>query len=452
VRDSTGGAPPPDAGGPRPSRYLITAASVWDGIAPEPVREGFVQVEGDRIIAIGRTADLGRTVAEAGSRIDLPGTTLLPGLINGHVHLVLSGSRAPIRDYLKEARSGVAALTVRAMRNLRSAVEAGVTTVRDLGAPNQVGFVVREAVADGRITGPTVVTSGQPITVTGGHCHWFSHECDSVTEIRVAVRRQARDGADWIKLILSGGNLTPRTNPARPQFSEAEVHACVEESRRLGLPVAAHAYDPLSIRWAVTAGVRTVEHSVFETEDGISYDPNLADLMAECGVAFVPTISGALHRMQTADGAGAAPVAARYRERQAQIRDVFRRLVAAGVPVVAGSDAGVPQREFHEFPTDLAALVGSEGIGLTPREALIAATSGAASHLGIGETGVLAPGRRADLLAVEGDPLQDIRAITQPSFILAAGRSVTPGSTMSAGLNARPSDRVPASSNTRRDA
>jgi imidazolonepropionase-like amidohydrolase len=452
VRDSTRPEPAPNASGPGPSRYLITAASVWDGIALEPVREGFVQVEGDRITAIGRIADLGSATAEAGPRVDLPGATLLPGLINGHVHLVLSGSRAPIRDYLKEAASGVAALTVQAVRNLRCAVEAGVTTVRDLGVPNQVGFVVREAVADGRITGPNVVTSGQPITVTGGHCHWFSHECDSVTEVRVAVRRQARDGADWIKLILSGGNLTPRTNPARPQFSEAEVRACVEESRRLGIPVAAHAYDPLSIRWAVTAGVSTVEHSVFETEDGISYDPALADLMAACNVAFVPTISGALHRMQTVAGGGAAPVAARYRERRAQIREVFRRLVAAGVPVVAGSDAGVPQREFHEFPADLAALVGPEGIGLTPREALIAATSGAASHLGIGETGVLAPGRRADLLAVDGDPLRDIRAITRPSFILAAGRPVAPASTLSAGLDARPPDRIPALSNTRRGA
>jgi imidazolonepropionase-like amidohydrolase len=425
-----------NAGDPHPGHYLVTAAAVWDGESPQLIREGFVLVEGDRISAVGRVADLGSRAAEFVSRIDLPAATILPGLINGHVHLALSGTHAPIRDYLKEAASGVAALTVRAVRNLRCAVEAGVTTVRDLGVTNEVGFAARDAVADGRIAGPRVVTSGQPITVTGGHCHWFSHECDSVADVRTAVRRQVRDGADWIKLIVSGGNLTPRTNPVRPQFSEAEVHACVEESRRLRTPVAAHAYDPQSIRWAATAGVNTVEHCVFETEDGIRYDPAVAELMAERGIAFVPTISGAFHRMRTTAPAGRAPVAARYWEKQAQIREVFRQLVAAGVPVVAGSDAGVPQRQFQDFPADLGALVGPEGIGLTPREALIAATSGAAAILGIGEAGVLAPGRRADLLAVNGDPLQDIGAITRPSFILAAGQPVAPASTPPVGLPA----------------
>ncbi|MFD0392632.1 amidohydrolase family protein [Streptomyces nogalater] len=147
-----------------------------------------------------------------------------------------------------------------------------------------------------------MLTSGRPITVTGGHCHWFSHECDSPTDIRVAVRTQVRDGADWIKLMVSGGNLTPRTNPVRPQFSEEEVRACVDESDRLGRPVATHAYDPLSIRRAAAAGARTIEHCLFETADGIAYDPATADLMAARSIAFVPTISGALHRMR--DGTG----------------------------------------------------------------------------------------------------------------------------------------------------
>jgi imidazolonepropionase-like amidohydrolase len=428
-------------GGPRTGHCLVTATRVWDGESPEPILDGFVLVEADRISAIGRIADLGSGVADFVSRVDLPGATVLPGLINGHVHLALSGTDTPIRDYLKEAASGIAALTLRAVRNLRCAMDVGVTTVRDLGVTNEVGFAVRAAVADGRIAGPRVVTSGQPITVTGGHCHWFGHECDSAADVRTAVRRQVRDGADWIKLIVSGGNLTPRTNPVRPQFSDDEVRACVIESRRLRTPVAAHAYDPQSIRLAVDAGVATVEHCVFETEDGIRYDPEVADLMATRGIAFVPTISGALHRMRTTDPAfgvpaGGALVAARYRQEQAQIREVFKKLVAAGVPVVAGSDAGVPQREFHGFPADLAALVGQDGIGFTPREALIAATSGAAAHLRIDDAGVLAPGRRADLLAVDGDPLRDIGAITRPCFILAAGQPVPLASTPRVGLPA----------------
>ncbi|MFE7117010.1 amidohydrolase family protein [Streptomyces sp. NPDC057654] len=405
----------------RVNRCLITAERVWDGTAPEPLREGFVRVEGELITAVGRRADLGHDAADDILHIDLPGATLLPGLINGHAHMALSGSDAPIRDYRREARAGDAALAVRAVRNLRSSVESGVTTVRDLGTVNEVAFPLRAAVADGLVPGSRVLATGRPITVTGGHCHWFSHECDTAAEVRVAVRRQVRDGADWIKLMLSGGNLTPRSNPLRPQYSAEEVRACVEESDRLGVPVAVHAYDPVSIRRAADAGARTLEHCLFETERGIEYDPATAELMAERGIAFVPTISGAMHRMRDAAPGMPSPVAARFHKKQVQIREVFRNLLAAGAPVVAGSDAGVPQRRFDGYPADLAALVGEDGIGMTAREALTAATSKAAEHLGISDTGVLAPGRRADLLAVRGDPLSDISAIVQPIVVLAGG-------------------------------
>jgi len=401
-------------------RRLFTADRVWDGVTAEPVHRGFVLVDGDRIAAVGRQADLGGGDVTAGTRVDLPGATLMPGLIDCHVHLTLGGSAVPIRDYKREARAGAAALAVRAVANLRAAVEAGVTTVRDLGTLNEVAFPVRAAVAEGTVPGPRVLTSGQPITVTGGHCHWFSHQCDSPTDIRVAVRSQVRDGADWIKLMVSGGNLTPRTNPVRPQFSEEEVRACVEESDRLGRPVATHAYDPLSIRRSVEAGARTVEHCLFETADGIEYDPATADLMAARSVAFVPTISGALHRMRD----GTEVIAPRFRDRHKRVREVFELLLAAGVPMVAGSDAGVPHRAFDGFPADLAALVGEDGIGLTAHRALVAATSGAAAHLGLDDTGVLEPGRRADLLAVDGDPLSDIGALRRPRLVVAAGRRV----------------------------
>ncbi|MEU3985753.1 amidohydrolase family protein [Streptomyces sp. NPDC026672] len=401
-------------------RWLFTADRVWDGIATEPVHDGFVLVDGGLIAAVGRQADLGWGDVTAGPRVDLPGATLMPGLIDGHVHLTLSGSAVPVRDYKREARAGAAALAVRAVVNLRAAVEAGVTTVRDLGTLNEVAFPLRAAVLDGRLPGPRVLTSGRPITVTGGHCHWFSHECDSPTDIRVAVRSQVRDGADWIKLMVSGGNLTPRTNPVRPQFDEEEIRACAEESGRLGRPVAAHAYDPLSIRLAAEAGARTIEHCLFETADGIEYDPATADLMAARSVAFVPTISGALQRMRD----GTDVIAARFRDRHKHIREVFRLLLAAGVPMLAGSDAGVPQRTFDGFPADLAALVGEEGIGLTRHQALVAATSGAAAVLGLGDTGVLEAGRRADLLAVDGDPLRDIGALRHPRLVVAAGRRV----------------------------
>jgi imidazolonepropionase-like amidohydrolase len=396
---------------------IITAARVWDGVAPGPIGEGFVAVENGSITAIGRVADLG-SIAGHVLRIDLGDATLLPGLIDAHVHLALSGSSAPVEDYRSEEAEH--ALTARALRNLDLAVKAGVTTVRDLGCPNEVAFAVRGSVAGGRVVGPRVLTSGCPITVTGGHCHWFSHECDSEAQVRVATRLQAGHGADLVKIFVNGGHLTPGTDPLVPVYSAAEVAACVEEAMRAGLQVAAHAYDPEGIRRAVVAGVSTVEHCLFETADAVAYDPVIGERMAEQRIAFVPTIADAM----TTASSDAPPIRLprRFRAKLPMIGDAFRRMRAAGVPLVAGSDAGVPQRDFGGLARNLAGLVDESGVDLSPREALIAATSASARHLGLLDTGVLATGYRADLIGVSGDPLRNIWNLYGPRFVMVNGR------------------------------
>jgi imidazolonepropionase-like amidohydrolase len=401
---------------------LLCADRVWDGVASQPIEEGFVVVKGGLVTAVGRQAELGSRFENA-HRLLLPGTTVLPGLINGHVHLTFSASDRTVEDYLADAAAGPCVLTLRAVANLEAAARAGVTTVRDLGTLNNVALAVREAAAEGRILAPRVITSGEPITTTGGHCHWFSHQCDTVPEIRRAVRLQARAGVDLVKIFATGGNLTPRTNPFAPQFSDEEIHACVEEATRLDLPVAAHAHAPEGIRRAVAAGASTIEHCLFETADGIDYDPAVADMMAARGVAFCPTF-GARMRRTAEHPHPASPALRRILSRLPQIVDALQKLIANDVPLLAGNDAGVPGRPFSGYPADVATMVGDAGLGLTPRQALVAATSAAARILGLDDTGTLVPGRRADILAVTGDPLADIHAITKARLVMIGGAPV----------------------------
>jgi imidazolonepropionase-like amidohydrolase len=401
---------------------LICAGRVWDGIAPQPIHRGFVAVADGRIAAVGRQTDLGSRF-DGDDRLDLPGATVLPGLINGHVHLTFSASPTPVEDYLAEAGAGPCRLTLRAVANLESAARVGVTTVRDLGTLNEVAFAVRDAAATGRITSPRVISSGEPITTTGGHCHWFSQPCDTAAEIRRAVRRQNLAGADVIKIFATGGNLTPRSNPFAAQFTAEELRACVEEADRLGLPVAAHAHAPEGIRRAVAAGVATVEHCLFETGNGVEFDPAVADTMAAAGIAFCPTL-GARVLSAPADPDTASPMLRRILGKFPLMMGALRSLIAAGVPVLAGSDAGIPDHPFADYPADVAVLAAKATLGLGPRQALMAATSSAARILHLSDTGVLAPGRRADLLAVTGDPLTDIDDLIRTRYVMVGGTPV----------------------------
>jgi imidazolonepropionase-like amidohydrolase len=404
----------------RTVRSLLTADRIWDGRAAAPIDHGFVLVEDGHVAAIGRQADLG--TLDGAEPLALGDATIMPGLINGHVHLTFSGTTTVVEDYTREAADGLAALTLRAVHNLHAAARVGVTTVRDLGTVNEVAFAVRAAAADGRIPAPRVLSSGRPLTVTGGHCHWFSHCCDNADQIRTAVRRQVHEGADVIKIFASGGNMTPRTNPHEPQYTEEELRACVQEARRLQVPVAAHAHAPEPIRRAVEAGATTIEHCLFETPDGVDYDPAIAESMARQGIAFCPTLGVSFRRLAAL--APKAPVLARILAREPLFHAALRNLLAAGAPLLAGNDAGIIGRPFDDYPADLAVLVGEDGLGLSPRQVLTAATSGAAALLGLTDTGVLAPGRRADLLAVAGDPLTDITDLTRTRHVLIAGRNV----------------------------
>lgn len=411
---------------------IFLADRVWDGIAARPIERGFVRVEGPTIGAVGRAADLPSGAATR----DLGDVTLLPGLINAHVHITFCASTTVLDDYFKERDAGYETLMARAEDNLRRAVEVGCTTVRDLGTLNDVVFAARERIRDGSLVGPDIVAAGEGITSNGGHCYFFGIEAEGVDAVRAAVRRQHDAGADLVKIFATGGNLTPGTDPFSPQYSADELVACVDEARSRGLPVSAHAHATEGIRRSVAAGVNTIEHCFFETPTGLDFDERIAVEMADKQIAAVPTHGVSLLKY-IADPALVAElpearrvVVNRLLGKLPAVMRNFARMRELGVPVIAGTDAGIPNRHFDDFAADLSILANdAPGIGLGPLDALRASTSESARHLGLGDRGVLAPGRRADLLAVEGDPLSRISDVRRTALVVCAGRVLVDRST-----------------------
>lgn len=388
---------------------ILRGATIIDGTGAPPLRDHAVVVDGGRIAAL--VAD---RAPRDGNVVDLGGLTLLPGLINGHVHLCLSGDADPARTLAEES---YAATVVNAVVRARRTVEAGVTTVRDLGGREYAELAVRDAVRAGLIPGPRVLCAGRAVCMTGGH-GWrlLGRQADGADELRKAVREQLRAGADVIKLVATGGVMTPGVDPRAAQLTLDELRAGVEEAHRARRRVAAHAMADEGIAWCLEAGVDTIEHGVFLTEA-------LAARMARQGTALVPTLI-APHAI--VEGGVAAGIPEFAVQKSIALRDrhleSFRLAMSAGVAIAAGTDAGTPLNPHGSVVPELALMAGA---GMSPLEAIRAATSTAARVLGLErETGRVAPGFAADLIAVDGDPASDVKALGAIRLVIADGRTI----------------------------
>ncbi len=389
-------------------RLVLSGATLIDGAGGPPVTGRAVVVEGDRVVDV-----VGDARAPAGRVVRLEGLTLLPGLINCHVHLCLGGEADPVRPLVDDP---LALTTLKAALRARRTVAAGVTTVRDLGGKDYLELSVKRAIDEGLIPGPRVVAAGRGICMTGGHGWWFGREADGADDVRRAVREQLKAGVDVIKIFATGGVMTPGVEPGSLQLTEAEIRAAVEEARKAGRRVAAHAQAATGIRYCVDAGITTIEHGVF-------LDADLAGRMKRDGVFLVPTLFAP---RAIAEGGEAAGIPAFMVRKAREVLDAhgrsFELAVRAGVPIAAGTDAGTPLNPHGSMVPELEMMIG---LGLHPLEALRAATSGAASALGLDlEIGRVAPGFVADLLAVAGDPLADIRALEDVRLVLARGNAI----------------------------
>ncbi len=390
---------------------LFTARLLVDGIAASARRDASLLVRDGLIVATGEEA---RAKADRGAlRVDLSPLVIAPGLIDCHVHLALDGSQ---RALYATMHDGDPRAALRAAGNMQQALQSGVTTVRDCGGRAEVTLPVARAAREGLVAGPRVVASGAPVTTTGGHCWMFGGEADGVDGVRTAVRRQCREGADFIKVMVTGGGSTPGTNFLLSQYSQAELDAIVEEAHRLGRKVTGHAHGTHGIRRAVKAGFDCIEHCsmIRESWTDAAYEHDLGREMADRGIAVCRTMTG-----------GEVAPLEELNERHALWPqfEVLRGLARDGVTIVTGTDAGIDGTGF-----DLAARAVESLVGLAvaaPREALAAATTKAAQVLGIaGETGSLAPGRQADFVALATDPLQDIRALRDIRAVYRAGVEV----------------------------
>jgi imidazolonepropionase-like amidohydrolase len=343
--------------------------------------------------------------------IDGTGKTLSPGLIDCHVHLCFDGSA----DFAAEAAElNEARAVIKAVRNLRRHLARGVTTVRDLGGPSAFACEVSKAVDQGMVDGPTVVASGPALTITGGHgSGLFALEVDGPEAVRRAVRVQMRAGARSIKLIATGGVLTPGIAVDFTAFTPEELEAAVDEAHKWNRPVAAHAHGRTGLANAVRAGVDSIEH-------GSQIDAATARLMKEQGIFHVPTITALSEIVGHPDEVPAYAVE-KGRQMAEWAKDSFRRTVRTGVRIACGTDAGTPFNPHGNAPREVVHLVEW---GLTPLKALQAATSNAAELLRVPTVGSIEAGKAADLVLYDGNPLDQVETVLKPAVVLKAGERV----------------------------
>jgi imidazolonepropionase-like amidohydrolase len=386
---------------------VLTAPRVITG--DQTVPDGAVVI-GDRTIDwVGAALELPAEYA-ALPRTDYPGSTILPGLIDSHVHLGFAGGPDPVARMRSETDEQQLVLM---LRNARELLGVGVTTARDLGARSYLDVVVRDAIAAGMARGPRMVVAARPITVTGGHCWFLGAEADNEDDLRRMVRTHHKHGADLIKVMSTGGFMTSGSAPWYAQFTARQLAVIVEEAARVDMPVAAHAHGIEGIRRAVEAGVTTLEHCSFVTETNERrFDEPLAAQIMERKIFVCPTINVNAPHVARLTGI--------------KVGANVKRMHEMGVRIIAGTDAGIENNPHHQF---VGALESLAWLGLAPAEVLATATTEAADALGLGSiTGRLAAGYEADLIVVDGDPVTDIAALGSLRRVIARGRDYVPDS------------------------
>ena len=402
------------------ARTLVHAGSLIDGRNETPRHTVTVVVDGDRIVDVVS----GYTAPAAGDQvIDLRNATVLPGLMDMHVHL--DGQSSPT-SYTEEFFLNPGDYALRAAFYAQKTLLAGFTTVRNLGDSQNSTLALRKAIAAGWVTGPRVYTAGRALATTGGHADPTNGQnfalmgdpgplqgvINGADEARKAVRQRYKEGVDLIKITATGGVLSLATNGQNAQFTDEEMRAIVTTAHEYGLKVAAHAHGTEGMKRAVLAGVDSIEHGTFMSEEVVA-------LMKEHGTYYVPTLSAGHFVLDKAKTPGYFPpvVIPKALATGAAMTATFQRAYAAGVKIAFGTDQGVAPHgdNAREFIYMVEA-------GMPPMKALQSATLECAKLLGVEkDLGTVEPGKFADLIAVPGDPLADIKLMTSVTFVMKAG-------------------------------
>jgi imidazolonepropionase-like amidohydrolase len=399
---------------------------LWDGTDRPPISDGVVVIRGEEIVEVGLRH---RVVVPAEPDVQTmvyAGCTILPGLIDPHVHLIWPGDGTPAHTFTRGASD--TALLLTAVRNAQMALCAGVTTLRDLGSRGRIVVDLRDAVNDGLIRGPRILASGPPITISGGHMYYLGGEADTAGDVRRMARSNWRMGVDVFKMVLNGGG-TPRTHPWIPAYGQHEIDAAVAEARDHEAQLIAHANSTEAIRRGVMAGVSGVEHCTFLRGPGdVLFDARLVEEIVQRGVYIGHTLQAGYQSLQRAHErwseiptAERAQWDTRQRVLDAQM-DNCAKLLDMGALVVASTDAGWSLNRFGEYWIGMELMVRA---GATPLQALAAGTRIAAEGIGLGDKlGRLASGKIADLAVFAGDPTAKISDLRNVRAVLRSGRLV----------------------------
>lgn len=414
------------------TRQIYLAARVAAPVVDGWLADHAVVVVDGRIDAVLARRDLPSDAADSHEIHDLGDVSLLPGFIETHVHMHFP---SPL-DYREIARpEPVERMLIRATSNMRRLLVSGATTARDTGSRDDVALAMRSAIRDGTAVGPRLLIAGAPITTTAGHYGFLGAEADTADEVVRRVRERRRLDVDVVKVIASGGGYTPTSNPRSQQYGPETMRAAVEEAHRLGLPVLAHSLTAVSNRICAEAGVDTIIHGgVWWTEHPIrdrayAYDPAVADMIAARGIWVDPTIGEVqLHDEHHAAGRPDKPEFTHW-----ALPDVpsdleprlefMRDMAARGVRFIGGMGMGMPIVTFDSVACS--AQVYARLLGFDSWRAIATITIDAAEALGLdGTVGAIRPGLMADLVAVAGDPIEDLSALRQVRDVVQAGRPV----------------------------
>lgn len=382
-----------------------------DGTGENPVENSYFIVEGKKIIKVG-SGDL------IGSEnnievIDLSGKTVMPGLINSHVHITME----PIGDSISTmANDSIAKSTLRGVANLRKHLLAGTTFFRDLGAPSGIDLDLRDAVNEGLIEGPQFLAAGKCVTMTGGHGWFFGREADGVDETRKAAREQLKAGADVIKIMATGGVLTKGVEPGSPQLSMEEIESAIIEAHKAGKKTSTHAQGTEGIKNAILAGIDSVEHGIF-------LDDEVIQLMVERGVYLVPTLVAPYFIVKNGVEAGIPQHAVDKSNYVIKYHiESFKKAYKAGVKIAMGTDAGTP---FNLHNAAVHELKQMADYAMTPMESIVASTKSSADLLGIlDDYGTLEEGKFADFLVLDENPIDNLNTLFNINSVYKLGKKV----------------------------
>jgi imidazolonepropionase-like amidohydrolase len=391
-------------------KYLVIYdGTLIDCVTAEPKHHAAVLVRKAKIEAIGRAGEL--AVPADAQYIDARGKTILPGLIDSHIHITGNGDP----NILRRMKKTIPYQAIESTLNARALLEAGFTSIRDAGSSFLLDIGLREAVNDGIVPGPRMKVSGKGLSITGGHGDNFfppeiefsgRYVVDSPDEARKAAREQLRAGADCIKVCATGGVMSEKDEPTARGLTVDEMRAAIEEAHNVGAKTLAHAQGNQGIKNAIIAGIDSIDHGFYLDDEAI-------EMMIARGVFLVPTLAAVHHIVVNGERMGIPEYGVRKaREAQEAHIESFKKALAAGVKIAMGTDAATPFNFHGKNALELELMCNA---GMTPAQALLSTTKMGAELLGtLDKVGTVEPGKLADIILVSGDPLADVRVL-QPA-------------------------------------